>query len=141
MSSQKIKKPKICKCGHSNNTHKKKNKSLLTSYCRECQCSSYMNRIHPTKGDKLAALILPIIFVILTSIVLILWSIGSNLLLENSETKTVPLELFLNIIFAIMIIGIVILGGVLVSDPIVEYIEMKRPSFPIVNNDGTIEEQ
>ena len=131
MSSQKIKPPKICKCGHSKINHKKKKKSLLTSYCRACPCSSYMNRKHPTKGDKLSAIIMPIFFIIFTSTILILWFEGSNSILNESETKTISLDAFLSILFALISIGIVVLSGPLFSDPIDKYFQMKRPSFPI----------
>ena len=134
MSSQKIKPPKICKCGHKRIDHLKNPNARLkiAKNCNLCPCDSFMNRIHPTRGDKISAVVMPIIFIAFASSILILWTLGSGTMLIESQNQTVPLVDFLSIVFFVILLGLVLLSGPLIADPIELYFKMKRrPDYPI----------
>ena len=142
MSSQKIKKPKICKCGHLKRSHMKKPDSFLklTENCKNCPCNKYMNRNRPDKSDRVMIFIKPLIFVIfITSVLIMVYSMP----LTEEQLKTpsnLTLGDLLEIFWIVSFLVFYWLACILVVDPIYEYFEQKRrESYPIQNSDGTIE--
>src|SRR3989304_1637428 len=141
MSSQKMKKPKICKCGHLKRSHMKKPDSFLklTGNCINCPCTIYQNRNRPFKSDKALALILPIIFFIFVGFVLFTYIIFQNLpQVEKDAPAGITNGTFLTFMFLIILLATLFLSGICLTDPIIEYRNYKnRRNYPIQNSDGT----
>ena len=135
MSSQKIKPPKICKCGHDNKSHMKNpnSKLHLTSYCRSCACSVYLNRKHPTKSDRIGVILLPIFFIGFVITILSAYFLAISDPAIDQHTLIFSFADFNSLLFALILIGLVVLGGALIADPVSEYLRMKRPDYPIQN--------
>jgi len=54
-----VKAPKICKCGHTRDSHMKNSKSRWQSprICNNCPCSKYLNRKRPDTIDRLSVVL------------------------------------------------------------------------------------
>ena len=142
MSSQKIKKPKICKCGHRKDTHRKNpfSKIVITGNCKNCPCNKYMNRNRPDKSDRIMAFVLPLVFVLFVIWVLVM---VYSMPLTEEQLKT-PSNLtigdLLEIFWIVSFLVFYWLACILVVDPIYEYFKQKRrETYPIQNSDGTLE--
>ena len=143
MSSQKIKKPKICKCGHLKRSHMKKPNSFLklTGNCINCPCSEYFNRNRPYKSDKLLAVLMPILFLFFVGTTIIFYVEFQSMTEEQKNASAgITNEIFLTFMFMMLLLVIVFLSTAFLTEPISEYRTAKnRRNYPIQNSDGTLE--
>jgi len=135
MSSQKIKKPKICKCGHLKRTHMKKPNSVLklTGNCLNCPCTIYQNRNRPFKSDKALAIILPIFFFVFVGLSIILYFEFQNMTEEEKNINAgITQGTFLTLMFLVILLAMLFLSSICLEQPILDYRGFKnRRNYPI----------
>lgn len=125
---------KICKCGHSKDTHKKNPSSRWSSatHCRDCACNDYLNRERPNRNDK-------IIIGICVSLIISLLFTTTVLLDEVKPTEEnrdnvikFTYEGLYEILVLVMLVITLFFISWLVIDPLFEYYRMKkRPNYDI----------
>lgn len=129
-------KVKICKCGHNSTQHKGKSKLSFTTWCRECPCSSYLNRKRPDKSDYILMLFSLGLAVFFVSISMLMLN-ASDPTITGTENDLITFTVggIYNII-KIIIIGVnVLVVTWLVIDPITDIIAAKRRrTFPAVDD-------
>lgn len=136
-----VSKVKYCKCGHEKNQHKKKNSKLpVTSYCRECPCSLYLNRKLPDKLSYVSTILTVGLFAFFMIISYVMIT-GSDPALTGIEDQIISITIgeIHKILFLIVVaINIAFLFW-FVLDPIFEIINAKkRPEFPIVEKNDQL---
>jgi hypothetical protein len=134
-----VSKVKYCKCGHEKTLHKNpKSKYTLATYCRQCPCSSYLNRKLPDKASY-AFTIFSIIIGMCFLITIWVLTIQSDPALEGRENDTITFTL--GQLHEILVLGFLIITLymfiILIIGPIFEISNMKkRKEFPISDNNG-----
>ena len=128
-----ISKLNYCKCGHEKEMHKGKSKLSIATYCRQCPCSSYMNRKRPFKSDYVftgfsivvAAAILIASFVFLTEA-------DPAMQGKQNMTMTFTLGQLHEIMILVFVMINVFMLSWLVADPILDILHArKRKEFPL----------
>ena len=128
-----VSKLKYCKCGHEKEMHQGKSKLAFATYCRECPCSSYLNRKLPDKASY-AFTIFSVLFGVFFLIALCILTIQSDPALEGKQNQTITVTLgevhdILGLVFFFIGIYIFIIS---IIDPIAEISHAKkRKEFPL----------
>lgn len=134
MSLQK-KKPRICKCGHNREEHIKQPKKFFSApgQCNKCQCSEYLNRKRPDKGD----LFILIASIIITGFILVpvvdVWVIEPLPQEKLHKQISISEGTLLSIMSGILIIGGLIFGTYMITP---YFTAKKRKEFPIEGEDN-----
>lgn len=126
-------KPKYCKCGHEKTKHKGKSKLSFAFYCRDCPCSSYLNKNRPFKSDYavVAFSVVFAAFFVILSYVLIAETDPTLAGIENHPVDMTNGEMH-KIIVLLIVLGNIFFVSWFTISPILDLIYYKkRREFPI----------
>lgn len=133
-------KQKICKCGHDKSFHKGESKLSFSNHCRECPCSSYLNRNRPDKTDYFTTFFLVGIavgFMILMPMMLN----ESDPALKGVENELANLtngELHEIMSVLLLAFGVLMLFWFVVDPLLTLIFQKKRQTFPIKDEDAKL---
>lgn len=130
-------KPKVCKCGHDKALHKGKSKLSIATYCRQCPCSSYLNRKRPDKMDYVSLVIISIISALLisVSVVFVMEADPAMTGTENDPVTFTKGELY-DLLYLFLVGTNLFFVFWFVLDPLFDVMQMrKRKEFPTSDPD------
>lgn len=133
---------KYCKCGHDKKLHKKNPDSKLSfaTFCRECPCSSYLNRKRPDKSDYASTYMLVGLGIFLMAWLLIFLP-SFDPALEGIADKPSNLtngELHEIISVFLLAFGVLMLFWFVVDPLLTLAFQKNRKTFPIKDEDAKL---
>ena len=116
-----MKKPKICKCGHKKEFHKR--------FCNKCQCSNYLRRDKPSLSDSIANGLFISYIGLISFILVFIWTTWYYIDLDVIIEIPIGEQITPLIIIGSGLYGILIL--IFSSWIYTHYQDKKRPVYPI----------